>query len=461
MSPPEILVHAAAPSHASDDKRYRKEASEILHFQVARRHHVWPVPPDTCHEDDIARSSEQADQSPAPESITSDHPAPRDQLTELFTSWTTPAAARSSSKSFVGQTPATLLLPSTSAVEGRLLVERTPADQQRPRTAPTGPSIIQETPHLRRSHSDSFETPPSVIPDSQPMPATQQHEKKHVLDQSSSPSPTRQDPPEPKRRKEDDTSQEELEHDMTTATPPEDTSTPPIDRRGEPQAATSSPPITNPPHPPLPSPQPEKPPPPPRPPIPSYRKRTSHAPLPTTPTLNPTTHLTPTLTSLRAQCPTPALAVHPSRPLLNWERGYWIFTIPPHAWLPGQIEKFWSFMTQIIEDGRMGWNTSAVFEEGRSVEEIQGMDVPCEKRDREWVERMALEARREEEDRGDGWGRCKVFCWGEAVVEVWVVLWVGSGRGVGGLGAKWVDGGGEVVVEMKARRAGENVAGLL
>ncbi|KAL8948078.1 MAG: hypothetical protein Q9222_005708, partial [Ikaeria aurantiellina] len=208
MSPPEILVHAGAPSRGSDDARYRKEASAILHFQAARRHNVLPEPSNTHHEIDVANlseqasNSEQADPSFVQDSITSNDPASRHQLTDLFKSWTTPAAARSSPKLLVERTPAILHPQRTSAVEGRLLVERTPADQQRPGTAPTGPSVVQETPRLRRSHSDSFETPPSVIPDSQPMPASQQHEK-HALEQSSSPSPTRQDPPDAKRRKED------------------------------------------------------------------------------------------------------------------------------------------------------------------------------------------------------------------------------------------------------------------
>lgn len=43
----------------------------------------------------------------------------------------------------------------------------------------------------------------------------------------------------------------------------------------------------------------------------------------------------------------------------------------------------------------------------------------------------------------------KVYCWGEVVGEIWLLLWVGSKRKVDGVGARWVDAGGVAVVMMK------------
>lgn len=43
----------------------------------------------------------------------------------------------------------------------------------------------------------------------------------------------------------------------------------------------------------------------------------------------------------------------------------------------------------------------------------------------------------------------KVFCWGEVVGEIWILLFVASGRRVKGVGARWVDARGKAVVVMR------------
>lgn len=43
----------------------------------------------------------------------------------------------------------------------------------------------------------------------------------------------------------------------------------------------------------------------------------------------------------------------------------------------------------------------------------------------------------------------KISCWGEVAREVWVFLWIFSSRAVKGVGARWIDARGEVVVVMK------------
>ena len=48
---------------------------------------------------------------------------------------------------------------------------------------------------------------------------------------------------------------------------------------------------------------------------------------------------------------------------------------------------------------------------------------------------------------GEGGGEvAKIYCWGEVVREVWLLLFVASHRKVLGAGAKWIDASGEAVV---------------
>ncbi|KAL8689757.1 MAG: hypothetical protein Q9218_004643, partial [Villophora microphyllina] len=250
MSPPEILVHVAAPSHGSDDARYRREALGILQFEPVKRYGLlqsgngegarlanwdrdYPASKrsdiqDTINLSDPVLRQQFTDEStdrttPAQDqdTITSNDPVPRQQLIDAFTIWTTPTFPRPSPSVLVGQTPAPFNLNQSSINRpGNLVVERTPASDYRPRTAPSGPSVIQETPHLQRSFSDSFEHPPSVIPNSQPSTIPQNHDK-HNLEFSSSPSPTHRDERRAKRRK-----FHNMDEEMDEVISPEDTSTP-------------------------------------------------------------------------------------------------------------------------------------------------------------------------------------------------------------------------------------------
>ncbi|KAL9055223.1 MAG: hypothetical protein Q9206_003221, partial [Seirophora lacunosa] len=154
MRSPEILVHAAAPSRGSDDTRYRKEALGILRFDCIKRHDILPTNTNkTCAGEHVPPTLPQ-------DSNTSTDPAPRLHLTNALTNWATPTFTRPSPKLLVGRTPAPPLRDRASLRAADVLIHRTPVDQQRPKTAPSGPSIIQETPNLPRVLSDSFETPP-------------------------------------------------------------------------------------------------------------------------------------------------------------------------------------------------------------------------------------------------------------------------------------------------------------
>lgn len=44
---------------------------------------------------------------------------------------------------------------------------------------------------------------------------------------------------------------------------------------------------------------------------------------------------------------------------------------------------------------------------------------------------------------------CKVYCWGEIVPEIWLLLFMASHRQIKGCGAAWIDAGGKIIVQMK------------
>ncbi|KAM0714817.1 hypothetical protein Q7P37_009281 [Cladosporium fusiforme] len=98
-----------------------------------------------------------------------------------------------------------------------------------------------------------------------------------------------------------------------------------------------------------------------------------------------------------------------SRELRQSERGSWKFNITP--W-PAQLRvDFFEFLTRMIEGGRVGWGIWCV-------RESLSLDV-------------------------------QVFCWGEMVRHVYLMLYVASKSKVRKLGLKWVDSEGHVVVQMR------------
>lgn len=98
-----------------------------------------------------------------------------------------------------------------------------------------------------------------------------------------------------------------------------------------------------------------------------------------------------------------------SRELRQSERGSWKFNIG--SW-PAQLQvDFFQFLARMIEAGRVGWGIWCV-------REAQSLDV-------------------------------QVFCWGEAVRHVYLMLYVASKSKVRKLGLKWIDSEGNVVVQMR------------
>lgn len=46
-------------------------------------------------------------------------------------------------------------------------------------------------------------------------------------------------------------------------------------------------------------------------------------------------------------------------------------------------------------------------------------------------------------------GEWRIYCWGDVVGHIYLLLYLVSERRVKGTGARWVDGGGELVIVME------------
>ncbi|MCJ1430304.1 hypothetical protein MMC29_008221, partial [Sticta canariensis] len=212
----EILVHVSAQSRASDDARYRREALGYVNFEAGVRHAVLVHENQTPAKPELAflvaqgggGSFSDAELSPttsnlSPQSssrnsrVEQNRTVPGKALVSTTGPGRTPEASRAScSHVTLSTTPVLNPWKRLSSKSPFVHVEHTPANL-RPRSAPTDPSCVQETPCLRRAQSDSWETPPSVIPDSQPSPL---HLKRPLA--SSSPSPNqRSNSRSPKRQR--------------------------------------------------------------------------------------------------------------------------------------------------------------------------------------------------------------------------------------------------------------------
>ncbi|CAF9919895.1 hypothetical protein IMSHALPRED_004753 [Imshaugia aleurites] len=447
MTPPiEILVHASAPSRGADDVRYRREALGFLQFDTAQVHTLLGHGPHTSgqtHSHFV--TSETSEDRPqrqviVPEAKTSsaaEKAAPDSTVPNRpnrLPAWRTPRYTR----------PTASTLPWTATKHTpHLLIERTPA-LPRPRTAPTQ-STPAQAPPFRRSQSDSWHTPPSVIPDSQPTPpssgppaiSSSPYLKRPFA--SSSPSPTRHaSPPAAKRPRlqvpSSPPSEDPLIHAPSLPTPAL-ISSPPTAKRPRLEVPSSPPPANpalqqsrSPAAAPTSSPRAEHPP----------ASSTTLTRTPQTLEIHPRrpktskgafrTHLTHSLTTI-ASIPPLATRFKPAtttRPLHALERGHWL--VPIGSWDDALKRRFWKFLTEFVGGGQAGWGTWCVWE----------TEGPSCNRDGDEGNRVvgAEEV-------------VKVYCWGEVVGEVWILLYIGSDKKVRDVEAKWVDAGGVAVVVMR------------
>lgn len=443
----ELLVHVSAPSRVSDDARYRNEALGYIEFEAENRHALHlPNAKGVEDSESFASALQVGDsfsdvvwtpQTPAPIAGTPTRSLVQEERANLRMttlhgatasiewSWSSPEASRGS---FL-PVPATMVR-TPAALNHSIHVTRTPANV-RPRTAPTDPSCIQDTPYLHRAQSDSWETPPSVIPDSQPFlqPLKRPHN-------SSSPSPTnRSASPSPKRLR------KAFESDAPGEPPLQVTATQPESLAFVFSTSTSAP-VS------LPSGAPTT-------------FLTIYAPPPSPDTLPFKTHLTDSLSIISKHLPTPAFFTRlqlqpPLRPLRASERGHWavpISSLPNDTW-----GKFWLYLEKFIGDGRAGVAVWCVVEgtvkegaksrsesrladgsggyvnegkpqgpqDGLAKDEIPGMDLSS------MVDPVL-----------------KTYCWGETAPEIWLLLFMASHRQIKGCGAKWIDAEGHAVLQMK------------
>ncbi|MCJ1393596.1 hypothetical protein MMC18_006471 [Xylographa bjoerkii] len=401
----EILVHISAPSRVIDDRKYRKQALGFLNFEAATRLEVGPcneVPeqlvPVTPYLQGLERHASLAQPlRDEDDQHASKYPRVESTFYEEL-SWYGSVAARTYHQSRV---------PATMYTTPRVIVDRTPA-MARPQTAPVPPSpSLQGTTH-RRSQSDSWQTLPSVIPDSQP----ERSQLKRSFPESvsfsssvglSSPSAKRQrwnvadgtKPEDPQRSA-------KSAEDISATNPGPTTDSSPI-------WAMSSP-VT---------------------PDGQGNGRVEVHPLPPKTSLASfATHITPSLALIEVKLPM-ARFYNPlitNRDVLTLERGYWQLLLDQKVELD-ERQKFWEFLEQFIREGRAGWGVWA--------------EKFTEKR-RMINEEVALEG--ESRDVDDE--IVKVYCWGEVVGYIYILLFMGSHRKIKGMDAMWVDAGGNVVVRM-------------
>lgn len=102
------------------------------------------------------------------------------------------------------------------------------------------------------------------------------------------------------------------------------------------------------------------------------------------------------------------------------ERGYW--HICTSMWSVTVQIAFWQFLQLHVRSGNLGWGV--------------------------WCVREVDESGSGTGKSGGGLGDVKVFCWGEVVKHVYLLLYVASKSKIRKASARWIDADGEVVVEM-------------
>lgn len=165
--------------------------------------------------------------------------------------------------------------------------------------------------------------------------------------------------------------------------------------------------------------------------VPIFSKFEIHPPVPATSrgdgTATTTTHLTSFLRHLVTQVGYQRYnPITVTRHLQRDERGYWELTLPNgvNGWSSARREETWLYLQKSIGKGKAGWGVS--------------------------VCRAGWNGKGEEEGwEGEEW---RVYCWGEVVREVWLLVWLASNRAARGMGARWVDAGLEGVVVMGCER---------
>lgn len=147
------------------------------------------------------------------------------------------------------------------------------------------------------------------------------------------------------------------------------------------------------------------------------------------------THVTPTLNGL-AQNPELTATFMPivsHRNLDIHERGYWEVQCP--TW-PLELQiSFWQTLETVVGTGKAGWG------------------VWCSRGTEASLCSQSSQQRAGPTDQGSGpelqFGPVRVFCWGEIVKHIYLLLFVASNSKVRKLGLQWIDAQGTVVIQMR------------
>jgi hypothetical protein len=140
------------------------------------------------------------------------------------------------------------------------------------------------------------------------------------------------------------------------------------------------------------------------------------------------THVTPALRHLDqdssvASCYKPLSVTRQIEPL---ERGHWLI---PCDSLPQNVEdEFWGTLQSVVGNGSAGWATWC----SQESHDMIGMQPP--EVSAGWLDAVPP---------------IRVYCWGEVVKHVYLLLYVASNSRVRRLGLQWIDADGVVVVQMR------------
>lgn len=410
----EILAHVSAPSLLKHDKKHRAQAQGFLDFKPARRLEIASTqgPPqgvsaqnlDTHLQEDLNNISFETANS---------------WQNEDFKPLSLSRKRKDSSRGLDGADDARGAQSQPSSGSTRhaaVQVTRTP--HQRSTTAPVVPSTSFKVTSPRRSFSDSWEPPPSVVPDSQPDNVMYEHD---ILGDSSIEVPVLVaapiasffiSPPAKRRRQRELTSTQadcDKQDQLNAQNSPMRSTTGHNPQLRVPIPITSRTPENVPS---LPAEVIE--PPPPR---PALRSFSSHITGPLK-ALEDASSLT---TKFR-----PKYAVRTPGVL---DRGYWEFKLTS-AWDAEKRAQFWGSLKKFIGEGRAGWGV-------RCERYVLAQDKSGD--------HIASEDDMDEEEPDD---LIRVYCWGEVVRHIYWVLQIACGGKFKGTCAQWFDTEGEVVMQM-------------
>ncbi|KAL1969242.1 hypothetical protein VTN77DRAFT_496 [Rasamsonia byssochlamydoides] len=506
MRDPEILVHAAAPSGARDDARYHTQVQAFLAFEPVSRQPVFSSKNGSIHEPPVEEAALFEQSGGDERSVHSG-----DELRGVLTGSSSPgmdrreAAVKEATVTPQDQTngvvspSSTHLLPPPASGDphtGNILdPDQHPATSHSPADCAShheGPSLSVSA--LPRNSSTSFETPLSVIPDSQSQRANSSVGNSErgghtTVDQVQVPRSFYAELSSRSKRCRLDTAAEADNARILSSLPSSNgcaTSEKPTETHSQENHPIHLPngvhkASGHPDHKRQTIPRPDN--------LVSLSvlPMEIHPPPPPVSTGKFQTHITPTLQMLaeRMKLPRKFKPVKQSRDLQPLERGFWFLqmnvfdsddiardeanqaaergkqrdqsptrqqsednlnsrssglaTHSPNDWSLAFFSQFWSFLTDFISrDGRAGWGVWCILEERHQNQTSEPAtssldDQQQQPQNRKKTTRPLI---------------MKVYSWGEVAPHIYMLLFLATERRIRGMRAQWRDAGERVVIEM-------------